>query len=87
MVTETFCASPFSSSHIELPWAATTTTYYIQVAASILTETIQTAYYRLDIDWVAPTPTPTPFEITLPLILESADVVERQTNPTPIDTE
>ena len=80
-------ASPFSSNHTELSWTAYTTTYYIQVAASVLTETMQIADYLLEIIWLAPTPTPTPIKIRLPLILKSAGWVEPQINPTSIDTE
>jgi hypothetical protein len=80
-------ASPFSSSHTELSWTAYTTTYYIQVAASVLTETLQTADYRLDIYRLAPTPTPTLIAVRLPLILNSTGWVEPQLDPTPIDTE
>jgi len=63
MATATFTGSLFSPSGTELSWTAITNTYYIQVAAAIFTETVQTANYRLDIDWLAPMPTSTPFEI------------------------
>ena len=79
--------SLFSPDHTELSWTAITNTYYIQVAGAVLTETIQTANYRLCIDWIAPTPTmtptPTPFEINLPAVLKSAGWVESQITPTP----
>ena len=73
-------ASPYTS---RLSWTAYTTTYYIQVAASVLTETIQTAHYLLSINWVAPTPTPTPFEFILPLMFKSENSIDYPPTPTP----
>jgi hypothetical protein len=78
---DTLDSSPSSSSETSLStWTAYTTTYYIQVAAIVLTETYQTASYRLQINRIAVeptlTPSPTPKPTNTPTPISASDSYE-----------
>jgi hypothetical protein len=52
-------ASSSSSTHTSVSWTSNKDSHYIRVEAVIVSTTVKTAVYRLDVDRIAATPTPT----------------------------